>query len=160
MNIINNSYKRRGIYSRIKSDDEYIGRWYEGPLLIKYDSSGEIEWINDISDDSDDTINSIEQTDDGGYLISGNFTETSISYEGYLPNFYGKIDGAIIKYNDKGEIEWGKIIGGTDDDYISSVDITKDGKIIAGGNYTSEIIENDGYTLSNSQGAFYSAGMI
>src|SRR5699024_6872124 len=70
-------------------------------------------------------------------------------------------DGMIIKYDNTGNVEWAKSVGGSSNDQINSVTELNDGSIIAGGYYQSSTIETDGYTLTNNSSSTSSSdGMI
>jgi uncharacterized delta-60 repeat protein len=117
------------------SDGGYIAGGYTSSdeagsydvFIVKLNSSGNIEWSKTIGGSNNDYINSISQTPDGGYIAGG----STQSYGA------GLTDGFIIKLNSSGNIEWSKTIGGSSDDYISSISKTSDGGYIAGGNTTS-----------------------
>ncbi len=121
-------------------------------MLIKYNSIGEVEWATSIGGKEIDSINSVELTSDGGYIVGGSFESSSIHLGKYtLTNRKsGNSDGMLIKYSSDGEIEWAKGIGGTSNEYIQSVVQLKDGTFIAGGGFNSPTIETDGKILTNN----------
>ena len=92
-------------------------------LLVKFNSSGSVEWARAIGGANNDSGNSIVQTYDGGYIVVG---RTS-SYGA------GNFDVFVIKLNSSGSIEWTRAIGGTDDDEAFSVIQTVDSTYIIAG---------------------------
>ena len=88
-----------------------VGTW-----LIKTDSLGNEEWINESLKG-----NSVQQTTDGGYIITG--------------NLYG--DVWLIKTDSQGQEEWNQTFGGSTGDYGNSVQQTTDGGYIITGRTTS-----------------------
>ena len=64
-------------------------------------------------------------------------------------NCQGKNDYWIVKLNVAGDIVWQSTIGGSDEDYLRSIQQTSDGGYILGGNSTSNI---GGNKSENSQG--------
>jgi len=92
-------------------------------LIVKLDSSGNISWSKTIGGTNDDSINSIQQTSDGGYIIGGYTGSFGAGYD----------DAFIVKLDFSGNISWSKTIGGTYNDSISSIQQTSDGGYIIGG---------------------------
>ena len=41
--------------------------------LVKYDRNNEVEWASSFGGDSNDYLTSIEETEDGGYIVGGYF---------------------------------------------------------------------------------------
>ena len=111
-------------------------------MLIKYGSSGEVEWAKVIGGEYGDSITSVSETKDGGYIVGGSFYSSSINLgNGISLTNNGNGDGMVIKYSGSGEVEWAKGIGGTSDDRINSVSETKDGGYIVGGYFKSNSID-------------------
>jgi uncharacterized delta-60 repeat protein len=110
-------------------------------LIIKLDSSGNIQWSRAIGGTNNDGAESIQQTSDGGYIVAG-----------YTYSFgAGNYDALIVKLNSSGNIQWSRAIGGTNEDQALSIQQTSDGGyIVAGvtnsfgaGNYDFLIIKLD-----------------
>ena len=126
---------------------------YDG-MIIKYRSSGEVEWAQKIRGDQYDVVNSVAETSDGGYIVGGDFSSSSIDLEnGVSLSTKGAFDGMIIKYNVNGDAEWAQGIGETNDDYITSVAETSDGGYIAGGYFKSASIDLENVKSLNNKGS-------
>ena len=81
-------------------------------MIIKYNSSGEVEWARSVGGSRNEYINSGASTSDGGYIAGGYFNSSSIQVgEETLRNTRnGYSEGLIIKYDPEGEVEWAKMI--------------------------------------------------
>lgn len=109
--------------------------------IIKFNKDGNIEWQRYLGGKGEEWAKSIQQTTDGGYIIAG---ETDSS-DGDVTGHLGESDYWIVKLNKKGEIEWQRCLGGSDDEYAESIQQTTDGGYIVGGRTYS----NDGNVTGN-----------
>ena len=126
-------------------------------ILIKYSSSGEVEWATSVGGTEIDSITSVAQTTDGGYIVGGNFHGESIQIGDYTLTNVGRSDGMLIKYNSSGEVEWATTIGGNSEEEINSVATTRDGGYIVGGKFDSKVLQVGEHILTNTGN---SAGML
>lgn len=103
--------------------------------LVKIDNWGNIEWEKTIGGDDIEYLRQIIQTNDGGYLISG---ESYSNISGYkTENSRGETDYWIVKLNGLGEFEWDKTIGGNDFDAIPvTVQSQEGGYLITGSSFS------------------------
>lgn len=97
--------------------------------VVKLDADGNIEWENMYGGASDEEINSIQQTTDGGYILAGSSYSTDIN---------GTINGGgwdiyAIKLNGNGDIEWQRLYGSSNIDSSTSIRQTIDGGYIIAG---------------------------
>jgi len=92
--------------------------------------SGElyIEWDKTFGGSDNDRPYSIVQTNDGGYAVAGSTKSKGA----------GKLDAWIIKLDNKGNLEWDKTFGGSDnDEAYSMIQTTDGGYVMAGYTYKS-----------------------
>jgi hypothetical protein len=85
--------------------------------LIKTDSSGNQVWFNTFGGSSYDYSNSVQQTADGGYVITGT--------TGSHGDVFG--DACLVKADSSGNQTWFKTFGGSSADHGESVQQTFDG---------------------------------
>lgn len=114
---------------------------YDG-WVLKLDSQGEIQWEWVYGNDRNDQFSSIQPTADGGYIIVGSTKSYVIGntrFEGSERSY-----GWVSKTSLEGELEWGKIYGGSGDNQFSSIQPTPDqGFIIVGSTQQEESKEYD-----------------
>ncbi len=102
---------------------ESFGSGGTDAYILKLNSKGEAEWQKAFGGWNDDEAYSIQQTKDGGYIVTGSTGDFGS----------GKRDVYILKLNSKGEIEWQKTFGGKYDDVANSIQQTTDGGYIVAG---------------------------
>jgi hypothetical protein len=122
------------------------GREYDY-WIVKLDSNGVMEWQKSLGGTYGDDASSIQQTNDGGYIIAG----ATGSNDGDVTGNHGDYDYWIVKLSSSGLIEWQKCLGGTHRDIAKSIQQTIDGGYIIAGSSGS----NDGDVTGNHGGDDY-----
>ncbi len=94
----------------------------------------EIEWQNTIGGSGAEDLRAIQQTSDGGYVLAG-YSSSNISGDKTENNmgFPGSCDYWIVKTDLWGNIVWQNTIGGSESDFLNSIQQTSDGGYIVGG---------------------------
>jgi len=122
----------RGCSVEQTSDGGYIiagyiafsfGAGVDDVYLIKTDPNGDSQWQKTFGGGNRDYGYSVQQTSDGGYIITG-------SYGAFGPN---SGDVYLIKTDPSGNSQWQKTFGGSDIDRAHSVQQTFDGGYIIAG---------------------------
>jgi predicted secreted protein len=91
--------------------------------LVKTDEEGNKEWSRTFGGTDDDKACSVWQITDGGFIIAGGTDSFGT----------GRSDFWLVKTDEEGNKEWSRTFGGTDDDFASSLQQTRDGGFIVAG---------------------------
>src|SRR5690606_6864627 len=110
--------------------------------VVKINDSGNIEWQKSLGGSQMDRANSVNQTADGGYIVTG----FSMSTDGDVTENHGIQDYWMVKLNASGILQWQKSLGGSSSDYGKSTSQTADGGYIVAGVSSS----NDGNVTGNN----------
>ncbi|MDD7884631.1 hypothetical protein [Flavivirga sp. 57AJ16] len=113
--------------------------------IIKITPTGNLIWEKTFGGTSFDVGRSISKTQDNGFIISG----SSRSSDGDILNNNGQNDAWIIKIDDHANLEWQKIVGGSDIDFAYDAVELDDKSVIAVGESNSaniDIPSNKGFT--------------
>ena len=103
--------------------------------IVKLDEKGTVQWQKTIGGQYADILESLDQTSDDGYILAG-YTNSPSSID-KSEEGYGVGDYWIVKLDKQGNMEWQRLLGGEEDDHVSSILQTKDGGYIIGGNSAS-----------------------
>lgn len=109
--------------------------------VVKLTANGSLDWQKSLGGSHSELAWSIQQTLDGGYIVSGG----SRSNNGDVSGNHGDQDQWIVKLTETGSIEWQKSFGGTLSDFANSIQQTTDGGYIIAGYSRS----NDGDVTGN-----------
>ncbi|MEO5893744.1 MAG: T9SS type A sorting domain-containing protein [Ferruginibacter sp.] len=105
--------------------------------IVKIDERGRKKWDANLGGSSNDYLNAIEQTTDGGYILGG-YSSSPVSGD-KTQESRGGTDYWMVKTNEKGKKQWDATFGGSDFDFLYSLQQTKDGGYLLGGYSASEI---------------------
>jgi hypothetical protein len=115
----------------ILGETQFYGAGGSDFYLVKADASGNMEWQQTFGGSDGDYAKSVQQTTDGGYIMTGYTT----SYAAVNADFY------LVKADASGNMEWDSTFGANNDNLGYSVQQTTDGGYIIGGqtaNYSAD----------------------
>ena len=135
------------VYGQIRSSNGDVTGYHGGYDLwaVKLNKDGAIEWQRALGGSGEDYATSIYQTEDDGYIMTGQTQST----DGDVNDNDGGADLWIVKLSDTGAILWEKTLGGTQDEWGNSIEQTSDGGFIMAGYARSnngDVSENKGKT--------------
>ncbi|MCZ4319683.1 T9SS type A sorting domain-containing protein, partial [Aequorivita viscosa] len=99
--------------------------------VLKFDSTGNIQWQRTLGGNEDDYLKKIIQTFDNGYLVLG-YSSSNISGD-KTEDSQGGTDYWILKLDAVGNIMWQNTIGSNENDTVSDIEQTPDGGFLIGG---------------------------
>jgi hypothetical protein len=94
--------------------------------VLKLNASGTIQWQNTYGGSLVDQAQSVRQTSDGGYILTG----VTSSNNGDVSGNHGADDCWILKITGTGTVEWQKTVGGGGNEYGYKIKQTADGGYI------------------------------
>lgn len=138
-----------------KSEDNYgdLDYW-----VWKMDEKGELDWQKSIGGNGFDLLQSIKNTNDGGFILGGTSNSSPLPFgEGRdgdkKDSCRGITDYWVIKLDAKGEEQWQRTIGGSGQEDLITAFQTKDGGYMLGGSSSSNptILENETKVEKNTK---------
>lgn len=103
-------------------------------FVMKFDAAGQRLWSTYIGGLADDQANSVRTDGSFVYVCGSTNSNEGIAFNGHQSTIAGIRDAFLVKLNAAdGARIWGTYYGATASDVFSSVDITPDGGIVAGG---------------------------
>ena len=112
--------------------------------VLKFNGTGVLQWQKTLGGSFIDEAKSIQQTNDGGFIVAG----VTKSTNGDVTGNHGNQDYWVVKLNSIGVLQWQKSLGGIRDDVATSIRQVSDGGYIIAG-YTAS---TDGDVTGNHGG--------
>jgi hypothetical protein len=111
--------------------------------VVKLNHEGTLEWQRMLGGTGLDRAHDVGLTDDGGFILTGNAGWG----DGDISHHNGGSDLWMVKLDFLGKIIWEKSLGGSSEDFATSIQQTSDGGFIAAGSTEStdgDVSNNDG----------------
>ena len=137
--------------SDISGDKTENSNGWDDYWILKIDSIGTVQWQNSIGGNEDDYLFSMDNVNDGGYILGGYSYSDSSGDKTEYPWAMFTPDYWIVKIDSIGNIQWENTIGGTLVDQFNSISQTSDNGFILGGWSNSGI---SGDKTENSNGNY------
>ncbi|MCR4614931.1 MAG: hypothetical protein K5756_02125 [Clostridiales bacterium] len=112
-----------------------VGNGGMDALVIKLDKNRQFIWSQVYAGNGEDNIGGIVCTEDGGCVVAGNFSARSYTPSGTFADcqYYGKTEGAVVKYNSEGRIVTPiTILSGSEMETITDIAAINGGYIVSG----------------------------
>ena len=107
-----------------------------GGVIVKFNEKGKVQWSDTVSGNNFVSIDGVTVLKDGSIIIVGSTLATDLA----SPDIYvcdSTVEGVVIKYSEKGQRQWVKILGGSGGDILYAVESSPDGGFVVGGTTTS-----------------------
>ncbi len=131
------------IAGRTSSVDGHISQTQGGMdfWMVKLNFEGKEEWDKNYGGTGIDFAEDVHQTRDGGFIITG----VTRSSNGHATGSHGLYDFLVVKTDKDGEVEWTKVLGGSNEDTGRSIIQTQDdGYAVCG-----MVLSSDGDAVGN-----------
>lgn len=127
---VGRSNSQDGHFASLTSHGDYDA------FLVKYDANGTAQWAVTFGGSGWDEFTKVEQARDGGYIAVG-FTQSS---DGDLAGRSSgeSRDAVIVKYSEKGILEWCSVFAGSQAEQFDGVAVLKDGYAAVGVSQSSD----------------------
>ncbi len=137
----------------------YVNVSYISAFVIKYNSSGLVQWATTIDGLNGNYGNNIALDSDNNIYVTGRYNSsanfplknasgtTQVNSNVMLPGTSSQ-SGFIIKYNSSGLVQWATNIDGVSTEIASGISVDSDNNIYIGGRYNS----SSNFTLKNASG--------
>ncbi len=126
---------------------DVVGNHGQGDIwLVKLNDVGTIQWQKCLGGNNVEIGLSVNQTADGGYIISGATDSNDGDVSGNHDPLGIQPDIWIAKLDNTGNVQWQKCLGGTEDEYASVKQVSDGGYIVCGSTNSTDgdVIGNHG----------------
>ena len=122
--------------------------------VAKYDLAGGLVWVRQAGGEEADEAWGIAALDDGGFVLTGGFSDSATFGEldraGVVLDSDGAMDAFVARYDAHGELLWAERAGGTSDDEGFGVDVMADGTSVVTGVFGERMTFGNGTPLDSN----------
>ena len=111
-------------------------------FIVKYNQDANTEWFTGTNGNLGESISDLSFDQENNFYITGYFSSNALGFFGSSLTF-NKINGDdifLVKYNNLGSLEWGRIFGGISSDKGNGLAIDNEGYIYLSGVFQSDEI--------------------
>ncbi|PSR53653.1 hypothetical protein AHMF7605_09010 [Adhaeribacter arboris] len=121
--------------SPVSGDRSFTASGQYDYWIIKLDADGNKQWDKSYGGSGNDYLKAVVQTRDGGYILGGTSDSPVSGKTGYnkTAGSKGLQDYWIIKIDAAGTKQWDKTFGGSNYDYLQTIQLTNDNGYVFGG---------------------------
>lgn len=112
-------------------EEPLVSRGRADIMVVKYNRTGELEWVRHFGSASEDNIFDADIDLDGNLILSGYFGQT-VDFGGINLSAQGSLDMVVLKMSPEGDVIWAKKFGSTAEDGGNEVEIGPQNEIIVG----------------------------
>ncbi len=123
--------------SNISGTKSENSQGFDDYWILKLDEVGNIQWQNTIGGNSSDNCYTVFQARNGNYILGG-FSSSGISGD-KTEESLGESDYWIVNLNSSGAILFQNTIGGSGDEFFSTINMTSSDELLLGGSSASDI---------------------
>lgn len=152
----NNSIYLSGIFE----DSLFIGQDtiesldYIDSFIAKFDSTGNMIWVNQIGGSGNQQCVSLLTDLEGNLITGGHFTKTLelLQTISEISTSLGGFDGFLVKWTPDGDLEWIKLIQGGGNTFIKDLAVDEDNNYYMLGDFTDTIVNESSQPFLSSYG--------
>src|SRR5688572_5186885 len=123
--------------SGISGDKSQAAKGQQDYWIVKLDNNGNKLWDKTFGGSGEDDLSLVLQTTDGGYILGGSSNSGIGADKSQISK--GDYDYWVVKLDANGNKLWDKTFGGSNYEFLNSLQQTLDGGYILGGNSVSGI---------------------
>ncbi|MCX6271629.1 MAG: T9SS type A sorting domain-containing protein [Bacteroidetes bacterium] len=119
-------------------------------FLVKFSSGGDVLWAKSAGGADEDLATAITCDFLGNVFITGSYSSTTLSADSFVLSNAGNRDAFLIKFNNNGDIQWARNIGGVMDENGNGLASDYNGNVYLIGEFFSPSLVINANTLINN----------